>query len=83
MNVKDDAERSPDEHSAHALSLLDLTPTWMPPTRIGAEDRDRDVLHEPLRLSRSALAWDWIKTPGRGATLRAWFESLTRPKAII
>ncbi len=45
-------------------------------------DRDRHGVHEPLRLSRSGLAWTGVKDTGRGATLsRRRLRALTRPKS--
>ena len=47
------------------------------PRAIGARDRDRHGLHEPLRLSRSGAAWTGVKDTGRGARCRCRLRQLT------
>ena len=84
MKVRGDDEAiDADERQPLRADRLDLDHGHRPRRRARQPDRDRHGVHEPLRLSRSALAWTGVKDTGRGVTLSKFgFETLTRPKSF-
>ena len=86
MKVKDDAEaiRLMND-SPYGLTASIWTRDMDAAERIGARDRDRHRLHEPLRLSRSGPRLDRREghRPRRDALARRLRDSLTRAEESI